>query len=79
MFDAPKALLTLKRRHFLYSAVMTFHLRFQYLPSKIIACLDEQKLTQLWKVMSGLNSPEVYYEYLRLKVMQIDTQVGAFS
>lgn len=36
-FEFPKPLLTLKRRHFLYSAVMTFHFRFQYLPSKIIA------------------------------------------
>lgn len=38
VIELPSALLTLKRRHFLYSAVMTFHLRFQYLPSKIIAC-----------------------------------------
>lgn len=36
--DVPRFLLTLNRRHFLYSAVMTFPLRFQYFPSRIMAC-----------------------------------------
>lgn len=37
------SLLTLKRLHFLYSAVITLHFLFQYLPSNIIACKLRKK------------------------------------